>query len=276
MEQAFKNYEYKIPYPGGSSAAAPPIKAPTNDEQFLRWQVSSYNSRSKEAGPNEYSCAECKNRRWFAAIGPENNFTMKPCRCQQIQQARTNAANSGLGDMLGKYTFDRYNEPEQWQQHAKEQAVEFTKDRSGAWLFIGGQNGAGKSHLSTAAATELLKRGEVVKYTIWLDIFKKLDSNRYNEARYNEIIHELTETPVLVIDDFLKQDKQKISAALEIAFEIINTRSNKNKVCIISSEYFIDEIYNMDHAIGGRITEKAKKYIIQLKRENRRDYRARA
>lgn len=243
------------------------------NEQFMQWQVNEYNSKEREP-QDGYNCSACKNRGYFALINYAGDFALRPCTCNNVRNQIRNAHNSGFGDMLEKYTFEGYEAKEDWQNGVKEKALLYTQQNDLPWLFIGGMSGAGKSHLCTAAATKILKQGIVVKYVLWRDIFHKFETLRYNDEQYNEYIKELGDIEVLVIDDFLKNmDISKQGVALEIAFDLINRRYNNSKATIISSEYSLGDIEKLDRALSGRIKERCKSFVINIKNEDSRNYR---
>lgn len=242
-------------------------------EQYTKWQVAIYNSTAKEA-QDGYNCDACKNRGFFARINETGDFALRPCTCNNVRTQMRNAQNSGFGDMLNRYTFDGYDDKEDWQKRVKQGALLYTQQKELPWLYIGGMTGAGKSHICTATATRILEQGKVVKYVLWRDIFHKMESLRYDEAKYNEYLEELGTVEVLVIDDFLKiLDKQKQGSALEIAFEIVNRRYNNRKATIFSSEIQLGELESYDKALHGRIKERCGKFSLNIKNEDSRNYR---
>jgi DNA replication protein DnaC len=245
------------------------------ENEFLAWQVKTYNSIKKEP-QNGYSCPACGNRGYFATINYAGDFALKPCSCSGIKTQIKNAQNSGFGEMLDKYTFEGYEVKEDWQRRVKEGALLYTQQKELPWLYIGGMSGAGKSHICTAAATRILQQGKIVKYVLWRDIFHKAESLRYKYEEYNELIRELAEVEVLIIDDFLKgMDGTKQASALEIAFDIVNRRYNTQKPTIFSSEYQLGDIETLDKALHGRIKERCGKFSLNIKNEDSRNYRKR-
>lgn len=243
------------------------------NEQYMQWQVDTYNSNEKEP-QDGYNCTACKNRGYFALINYAGDFALRPCTCNSVRNQIQNAHNSGFGDMLEKYTFEGYEAKEDWQKILKQGAILYTQQKVLPWLYIGGMSGAGKSHICTAAATRILKQGKVVKYVLWRDIFHKGETLRYNDELYNAYIKELGEIEVLVIDDFLKSmDSSKQGSVLEIAFDLINHRYNNSKATIISSEYQLNELEVLDRALHGRIKERCGKFTLNIKNEKKRDYR---
>lgn len=187
-----------------------------------------------------------------------------------------NARNSGFGDMLNRYTFEGYEATEDWQKAVKQGALLYTQEKELPWMYIGGMSGAGKSHICTAAATRILQQGKVVKYVLWRDIFHKMESYRYNEEKYNEYLKELGDVEVLIVDDFLKgMDPQKQGSALEIAYDVVNRRYNNHNAMIFSSEMQLQDIERLDKALYGRIKERCGKYSLNIKNDDKRNYRKR-
>lgn len=245
------------------------------NEQFMKWQVAIYNSSSREP-QNGYNCIACRNRGYFAVINYAGDFALRPCTCNRIREQMLNAKSSGFGDMLEKYTFEGYEAKEDWQKYVKKGAMLYTQQKELPWMYIGGMSGAGKSHICTAAATRILQQGKVVKYVMWRDVFHKMESYRYEEEKYNELLKELSEVEVLILDDFLKgMDKQKQGSALEIAFDLVNRRYNNRKATIFSSEIQLGELEVLDRALYGRIKERCGKFSLNIKNDESRNFRKR-
>ena len=245
------------------------------NEQFMKWQVAMYNSSSREP-QNGYNCIVCRNRGYFAVINYAGDFALRPCTCNKIREQMLNAKSSGFGDMLERYTFEGYEAKEDWQKYVKKGAMLYTQQKELPWMYIGGMSGAGKSHICTAAATKILQQGKVVKYVLWRDVFHKMESYRYDEEKYNELLKELSEVEVLILDDFLKgMDKQKQGSALEIAYDLVNRRYNNRKATIFSSEIQLGELEALDRAIYGRIKERCGKFSLNIKNDENRNFRKR-
>ena len=84
---------------------------------------------------------------------------------------------------------------------------------------------------------------------------------------YKRRINQLRNVPVLYIDDFWKGTVT--DADINLAFTILNDRYNmKNKKTIISTEMSMEKILEKDEAIGGRISERAKGFVLQAPDEN--------
>ena len=190
---------------------------------------------------------------------------------------------SGLSGVIREYTFNKYVPKEKWQETAKIKAIEYSKNPNGNWFYIGGAVGTGKTHLCTAITASFLQRNIAARYMLWRDEIVHLKANINNSEEYERAISELKSAPVLYIDDFFKTSraefgKPKIPTASEIsiAYEIINYRyMNRKLITIFSSEYTIDELLDIDEAVGSRVFERTKEngYCISIDREQGKNYR---
>ncbi len=237
---------------------------------YIAYQIETENNRQGDL--SGYECSACQNRGYFAVRTEDDNMAFKDCKCMKIRMSLRNIENSGLSDVIKKNTFDRYTENEPWQAYAKKLAIEYTKINSNLWLYVAGQSGVGKTHLCTAICSGLLNNGRVIKYALWRDVFRELDSLKYKYDERQQKLDKLKNIDVLYIDDFLKNYEKKANIdELNIAYEVINLRYIADKKTIISSEHISDRLLEFDTALGGRIIEKSK--MIQIREENGRNYR---
>lgn len=172
---------------------------------------------------------------------------------------------SGLADMMQRYTFEAYETPTTDRAHIKAKAVEFAALDTG-WYFIAGRSGSGKSHICTAICAELIKRGQEVYCMSWRDESTALKA-AVNDPAYKDRIGKLKTVPVLYIDDFFKGGCTP--ADVKLAFEILNARYLTMALrTIISSEMTIRDILSEDEALGGRIYERSRGFVLQAPDEN--------
>ena len=239
-----------------------------------------------------YDCEICKNKGFIAHVVKNTcaNFenyecVVVPCKCQRIRAAFKRLERSGLKNAVKTLSFDTYQTMESWQRTLKETVMRFCKDEESNWLFIGGQSGAGKSHLCTAVAINYIRQGYECHYMQWLNDAPRLKACVNDSMEYEKLIKPLKESPVLYIDDMFKNGKDRqdnneppTPADVRIAFEILNYRYNRQDlITIISSERTLAELINIDEAIAGRIAEKSKNqgYCLNLKRDRAKNYRLR-
>lgn len=235
-----------------------------------------------------YDCRDCKNKGWISNyFYCDCNYwttALHPCACIPIRKSKREKKQSGL-NASGRYTFDNYQTKDQWQEDIKASAMAFMADlERGAWFFIGGQSGAGKTHICTAIAETCIDLGRRAKYMVWSEEIKRIKGLIANEPeKYQAAMRELCSVPVLLIDDLFKGGRGEdgkfrppTEADIKAAFEILNARyNNPQSITIISSERMLSEICDLDNAIGGRIAERAGigDYIINLPSNPKLNYR---
>ena len=261
---------------------------PREWEQF---KVNDWNNmvgdRDKEDG---YDCPICKNKGTIAKLVDNGNGTYShcfaDCKCVETRNSIMRMKRSGLKDIIKDYTFDKFIDSEPWQKSIKQAAMEYAKNPEG-WFFLGGQSGAGKTHLCTAICREFLLSGKRVLYMLWRDEIGKIKEAAQgakiaeDSENLRQILDKFKTAEVLYIDDLFKtgraQDNSNpkpTAADINYAFEIINYRyNNPSLLTIISSELSEDELIDIDEALGGRIYERAK--AITIGKDRRRNYRIR-
>ena len=237
-----------------------------------------------------YQCDICKNKGLVAVVTQNQQFgywmeTMLNCKCCRVRNAIRRLNRSGLKNRVKECTFERYEAQEGWQQTIKAKAQQFASSGGDDWFFIGGQSGAGKTHICTAAAIARLKQGKELRYMEWREEVPKIKASITEAAKYAEMMHELKTVDVLYIDDLFKNGRAPdgnialpTAADINLAFEIINYRCNQPElITIISSERTLAELVEIDEAVAGRIAQRSKKngYCINLKRDSRKNWRMR-
>lgn len=247
--------------------------SPSEDRALLDLKARGLNER--EGNLKGYRCSACKNRGYFSYFDDGGELKSYPCRCMKVRRSLRHIRDSGLAPLLDTKTFDTYQTPELWHKYAKESAMRYLQDDTGAWLVMAGSNGAGKTHLCTAVCGEFLKRGLDVRYMLWLDESGKLKAAKTDET-YSQMMDTLKRASVLYIDDLfkVKRGAEITDADVRLAFEIINFRSiDQKKRTIISSEKRLEEIVNIDQGLGGRIREKSRGFYVSF--SGRKDWRLR-
>lgn len=254
-------------------------KPPMTKEEFQKRIIDDYNNMQGNLNELDgYNCELCKNKGFIARINEEGYEVHSECQCKTIRSTLRRAQRSGLGDILTEFTFKKFIATEEWQENIKSRAQRFCADDEAKWFYIGGQVGAGKSHLCTAIAAHYIKAGKNVKYMLWHDEAKKLKSLA-NDYAYQDLIREYKDIEVLYIDDFLKVKfgETPTTGDINLAFEIINYRLlDREKITIISSEKTLDELIDYDEATISRVfKETGKQYRISIGKDRAKNYRLR-
>ena len=243
------------------------------------------NSQGFQGEIDGYDCKKCQNRGDFAEMKYINNdwYEVHPlCSCMEIRKTILRLMKSGLKNIIKDYTFDKYEASEPWQNQIKNKAVEYANSPDG-WFFIGGQSGAGKTHICTAIAGHFLNNEKQVSYMLWRDEITRLKACITDAEKYADLINGFKKIDVLYIDDLFKNGKGadgKVSpptrSDIDIAFEILNYRvNNKELITIISSERTIYDLLAIDEALGGRISEMSfnRGYGFNINSDKKKNYR---
>ena len=258
-----------------------------SQKEIMEQRVQLYNrdsgNRNEEDG---YDCPLCKNRGYSYVVTENHGIydtAIRLCKCDEIRRQRLRLKKSGLLHAVNSCRFDNYQTPERWQQTIKETAMRFCQDDEHRFFFIGGQSGAGKSHICTAIAAHYVNQGKRLKYMVWFDEANRLKALVTEAGEYTAAMDEIKQVEVLYIDDLFKPIKgangQIIPpsyADVRLAMEIINYRyNNPGLITIISGERTIDELIGIDEALAGRISQLAKDggYCINLQRDSRKNWR---
>lgn len=255
---------------------------PMTQEERERLHAENFNASPGNLNEADgYNCNKCRNKGLIMRACEHNGIwttVCAECECMKIRTTIKRMQRSGLKNIIKDYPFAKYQAVEDWQTKLKDAAVKYADNPSG-WFFIGGQTGAGKTHLCTAICREFLLNGRAVKYMLWRDDVVKLKGAVNDTDTYASLMDAYKKTEVLYIDDLFKtgkgadgQKQQPTAADINIAFEILNYRyNNPTLLTIISSECTVNDIIEIDEATGGRIFERAEAF--SLKPDKRKNYR---
>lgn len=123
--------------------------------------------------------------------------------------------------------------------------------------------GTGKTHLSIAIANNIMKaQGVSAVYMSYRDTITKLKQNMIDEEYYQKELNRYKKADLLLIDDLFKGKVNETD--INIMFEIINHRYLNHLPIICSSELGVNELVDFDEAVGSRIVEMSKDYLIEI------------
>lgn len=124
-----------------------------------------------------------------------------------------------------------------------------------------GASGSGKTHLLTAISNNLMRKGVSVFYFPFVEGFNELKQN-LNEM-YSKIENMKT-VEVLFVDDLFKGRETVTQFQLEQMYAVFNYRYLNHLPVLLSSEKIIDELCQIDVALGSRIFEMSRNYLVQI------------
>ena len=225
-----------------------------------------------------YVCGKCHNR-GHVYFADGSSVVRRECECMAARRSIRRMQRSGLGNVIQKYSFAHFEASDGWQKVMKDTAQRFTADPAARWFFVGGASGSGKSHICTAICRKLLAT-KAVHYMLWEEESMELKAMVTDGESYFPRLNRLKNVDVLYVDDFFSGHKERngevakpTHADVRLAREILNHRYINDKITIISSEWYADEIYDIDAALGGRLVEKAGQYRLDITRGKDKNYR---
>ncbi len=169
------------------------------------------------------------------------------CTCMRRALVLAGYETSGIGPLLERQTFENfslqyYTDPadkkrmEQILDTVRRYVERFSDEKSQNLLFFG-QTGLGKTHLSSAIAKSLIDRGFDVLYETAQNIFGDFEDERFNRTYNTGMEDKKTDRyfscDLLIIDDLGAELSNQFTAAC--LYNLINTRYNQGKSCIIST-----------------------------------------
>ena len=237
--------------------------------------IADWNNRKVEP-TDGIDCPICFNKGYIRKkrdINGDNsiqNSYLVECKCKNKRKAILNAKNSGLHELL-EHRVSNYKGYNKTTLEARNLAIKYIQSKSQDWFVLLGQSGSGKTMLCSAICNELLNQGKEVIYQSWNTLVSEYKHQLRNGS--NELIEKLQTAEVLYLDDLFKGSQTDFDVK-NIAYDIINYRYNNNLTTIISSEYTLNELMDIDSAIAGRIKQRSNGYLFEIKgKEN--NYRMR-
>lgn len=221
-----------------------------------------------------YDCPECRNKGLIVFI--EDGFEIKrPCKCMKVRDTLRRIHESGLSELLRACTFQNFETTEPFQEHMKRSALEFVKRKSGCFVACG-QSGCGKTHICTAIVGGMIKQGLSARYLVWREEASRLKSHAA-DTDYPALITPYKQADVLYIDDLFKtKELSDISSAdVKLAFELLDHRDRNHLITVISTEWTLQQIAQVDEAIAGRIMQMSKGYRFIISKDQKKNYRLR-
>jgi len=236
---------------------------------------------NKEKGPYdpaEYDCPECLNK-GFRLEPMENGDRVNiPCRCMRIRESIWAAKASGMDELLRRCCFDNYRVHSAWSSELKKTSWNWSRQEGNAWMLLCGQSGCGKTHLAAAACNYRIFEGfQKVSFLTW----REFNDGQYqgDDRREQErLLDKYMKAELLYIDDLLKLDESRKALPpweTELAFKLLNYRTNKDLPTIITTEHTPDSLLKIDEATASRILERAKGYTFTVEKDRKKNYRLR-
>lgn len=138
---------------------------------------------------------------------------------------------------------------------------EIKNTRSNSIALLG-QPGSGKTHLLMAIANRLITKKVVsVHYFPFVEGFNDLKDDF---DLLEEKIDRMKKVDVLFIDDLFKGREMPTPFQIEQMFAVINYRYLNHKPILVSSEKMMEELLDIDEALGSRIKQMTKDFLVEI------------
>lgn len=219
-----------------------------------------------------FFCPACNNTGFI-----NRNGTHELCFCvrYRLEGVIDRIKHSGVSPSWLEKQFDSFETGSDWQKTMLDTAKAYAESESNDWLFVGGQTGCGKTHITTAIFTELLASGYRGKFLRWCDFVQRLQPIYFSESKFTEIFDKYANAGLLVLDDLFKKSRGGNVTEREfgVTWNLVDQLYNNGSRVIISTEKTLDELFSFDESLTGRIVERCNGNILEVQRSNERNHR---
>jgi len=227
----------------------------------------------EESEETAYDCPKCRDQLGYLK-GDWPNEVWVRCDCIEWRRIQKIMKASEVTEEFKKLSFKNFQTEGKPTviKDAYDCAVEYfqvygnIKNQRRNSIALLGQPGAGKTHLLTAIANNLMKMKQVpVLYFPYVEGFNDLKDDF---DKLEEKLDRMKNVEVLFIDDLFKPVKGKPRATewqVEQTYAVVNHRYLNHKPIMVSSELTVDELCDIDEALGTRIYEMCSDFTVVVK-----------
>lgn len=187
--------------------------------------------------------------RWVHCACPCEVKRLEDFKREQIAKEKRIRINkvlklSSAMDEIKDMTFGNYKNRPGTESAYEEvrNAIDNFDERGKLGVFIFGETGNGKSHLTAAGGNELISKGYAVIFIAEKDLLSRLQAtqNFRNEESFAEIMGACMDADLLIWDDFLSSQRLSPNEK-DWIFQIVNGRERANKPIWYTSNLTPDE-----------------------------------
>ncbi len=190
----------------------------------------------------DFSCKKCSD------YGYNDKGAM--CSCLRERLVKAAIASSGMGKLLEKQSFDNFDigrysgkaaeTMKRTLKLSKEYVNNFKKEKGN--LLLIGSTGTGKTHISSAIAGEIIKKGYDVIYDSVQNILSDFEDEKFRNSysQRDNTTAKYIECDLLIIDDLGTEFSNNFTVSC--LYNLLNTRQNKGLATIISTNLSSSEL----------------------------------
>ncbi len=223
----------------------------------------------KEQNKNLYNCRICKDTGYIIIPQEHSQPIMRPCKCREMDKVKKLWKSSGINSENLDKTFKNFEVWNDMSRNMKDTATNYylrydsIKNSRRNSILLCGNPGSGKTHIALALANSFLKKKELkVIYMPYRDVVTGLKQNILDKEYYKKMLSKYQSCDVLLIDDLYKGKVTETD--INIMFEIVNHRYLNHLPLIVSTEFTVEKLLSFDEAIGSRIYEMSKDFIVEI------------
>lgn len=185
-----------------------------------------------------FTCEKCSDTGYNGSV---------PCTCLKELEAQYNVQEFNQNSYIALTDFESFRlsyyqgEARMRMEQNYRYCVEYAKQfnlRSENILMMGGV-GLGKTHLSLAIASEVMKKDYSVLYVSAPELFRKLQSEYYGKGE-EDTMDVLMRADLIILDDLGAEIENQFNSST--FYSIINARQNLNKPVIVNTNLTFKEI----------------------------------
>ncbi len=180
----------------------------------------------------KYRCRKCNDSGYVG---------INMCSCMREELAEATLEQSGIGKLARSQNFDNFSldyytgadrdNTEYIYKTLRRFAENFDSETDANWLFMG-DTGLGKTHLSTAVAVQVIRRGYDVVYETMQSMVDDFSENQFRGGSA-ELVQKYYDADLLIVDDLGSEMTNQFTVS--VLYNLINQRANKRKPTVFST-----------------------------------------
>lgn len=239
-----------------------------NEESNKHGKGNLYGTWDGELLSEDGVCSKCRGVGFIVKRDEKYQDIITPCSCSVKDNVKSKWKRAGLNVDNSNLSFKNYKVFNDLTRYCRNRALVYVKGfkeirnkRQNSIAFLG-QVGSGKTHLSIAIAMNLMESGVRAYYMPYRDAITKIKQNMMDDEVYKKSMDKYKTSEILIIDDLFKG--KVTESDINIVFEIINYRYLNNLPLVISSEYTMEKLLDLDEAVGSRIFEMCRGNVVEI------------